>query len=145
MADTKHAVAPVEGDGVSYSGIVWFVVILAVTTIVCQVLMWVLLKAMQHQSPDAATLASPMAVATPRQAEGGRVYPDMVAIGNQKGPAPALLVREPENMATFRAHEDEALKTYGWVDKNAGTIRIPIDKAKELLLSRGLPVRGAAK
>ena len=36
------------------------------------------------------------------------------------------------------------LTTYGWVDKNAGTVRIPIDRAKELLLERGLPVRGHA-
>ena len=33
MADTKHAPAdiPVEGDGVSYRGIVWFIVVLAAT------------------------------------------------------------------------------------------------------------------
>ena len=83
--DTKsaHGKLPnVEGDGISYSGIVWFVVILTVTTLVCQILMWVLLRAMQHQAPDAAMMASPMAPATvERQAPVGRVYPDMVAIG----------------------------------------------------------------
>ncbi len=31
---------PVEGDGVGYSGIAWFVVILAVTTVFCQALVW---------------------------------------------------------------------------------------------------------
>ena len=54
MADTSHAPAhvqtpPTEGDGVSYSGIVWFVVILVVTTLVCQLLMWVLLRAMRRE------------------------------------------------------------------------------------------------
>ena len=42
MADTNHhahgSAIPVEGDGVSYSGIVWFVVILTVTTLFCQAL-----------------------------------------------------------------------------------------------------------
>ncbi len=42
MADTKHVhgAAPIEGDGVSYSGIVWFVVILTVTTVACQLIVW---------------------------------------------------------------------------------------------------------
>jgi hypothetical protein len=146
MADTKPhhaAVAPVEGDGISYSGIVWFVVILVVTTLVCQLLMWVLLRAMQSQAPDAATLASPLAaVAADRAENTGRVYPDMVGIGQPNGPAPQLLVQEPVNLQTQRAREHEALTTYGWVDKNTGAVRIPIERAKDLLLERGLPVRG---
>jgi hypothetical protein len=37
------------------------------------------------------------------------------------------------------------LTTYGYTDKNAGTYRIPIDRAKDLLLERNLlPVRGQA-
>ena len=43
MADTNpHSVhaAPVEGDGVSYSGIVWFVVILTVTVLFCELVVW---------------------------------------------------------------------------------------------------------
>jgi hypothetical protein len=145
--DTNPAhgkIAPVEGDGISYSGIVWFVVILTVTTLVCQLLMWVLLRAMQNQAPDAATMAATMAPpVAERQAPAGRVYPDMVAIGTPNGPAPQLLVREPVNLDALRAYEHETLTTYGVTDKNAGTYRIPIDRAKDLLLERGLPVRGS--
>jgi hypothetical protein len=71
------------------------------------------------------------------------VYPDMVSIGNASGPAPKLLVREPQNLGALRAHENEVLTTYGWVDQNAGTLRIPIERAKELLIQRGLPVVGS--
>jgi hypothetical protein len=35
------------------------------------------------------------------------------------------------------------LTTYGWMDQNAGVVRLPIERAKELILERGLPVRGA--
>lgn len=147
MADTKptHGTqTPVEGDGISYSGIVWFVVILTVTTLVCQLLMWILLNAMKSQAPDAAMAPSPLApVVTERAAPEGRVYPDMVAIGQPNGPAPSLLVREPVNLETLRAAEHESLTTYGWTDKNAGTYRIPIERAKELLMERGVPVRGS--
>ncbi len=66
----------------------------------------------------------------------------MVAIGQPNGPAPQLLVKEPANLELFRAREQEALTTYGWADKAAGTYRIPIERAKDLLIERGLPVRG---
>jgi hypothetical protein len=144
MADTKHAPAPVEGDGVSYSGIVWFVVILAGTTIVCQVLMIVLLNAMMSQAPDRATMASPLQpAASAREQETGRIYPGMISIGRDNGPAPRLLVHEPQNLDAFRKHETEVLTTYGWVDRNTGAIRMPIDRAKDLLLERGLATRAA--
>jgi len=143
MADTKHSQIPVEGDGVSYRGIFWFVVILTLVTVTCQVLIWVLLRAMQHQTPDVATQAAPLAdTVTDRKGHEGRVYPDMVAIGNTHTPAPKLLVLEPQNLDTFRAHENEMLTTYGIADKDTGAYRIPIDKAKDLVIARGLPVRG---
>jgi hypothetical protein len=54
-------------------------------------------------------------------------------------------VREPVNLETLRTREHEELTTYGYEDKNAGTYRIPVDRAKELVLERKvLPVRGQA-
>jgi len=152
MADTRkiHVAPPVEGDGVSYSGIVWFVVILVVTTVVCQLLMVVMFKAMGHEKAKSDVAAPPAPLAhtinnAERSAPEGRVYPDMVAIGQTNGPAPALLVREPVNLDTLRAREHEALTTYGYADKNAGTYRIPIERAKELVLERNvLAARGTA-
>ena len=41
--------------------------------------------------------------------------------------------------------EDEVLDSYGWVDKNAGVVRIPIDEAMKLTLERGLPRDGAGE
>jgi hypothetical protein len=42
-----------------------------------------------------------------------------------------------------RADWDEHLNSYGWLDKNAGVVHIPIERAMELTLQRGLPVRTA--
>jgi hypothetical protein len=47
-------------------------------------------------------------------------------------------------LENLRKDEDEKLSTYGWVDKNAGRVRIPIDRAMDLVVQRGLPVRAAA-
>ena len=40
------------------------------------------------------------------------------------------------DMQAMRAREDAVLKTYGWVDKERGMVRIPIDEAKELLAAK---------
>lgn len=144
--DTSHhaAPAPVEGDGISYSGLIWFMVVIAITTIGCQLLMWVLLRAFQYQADASPVPTAPLATAvTERQAPVGRVYPDMHSIGLTNGPQPRLLVDEPANLAELRKHEHAMLTTYGWVDQGAGVVRLPIDRAKELVLERGLPVRGA--
>lgn len=61
--------------------------------------------------------------------------------------APAL-ARTPTPQATpdealrqLRATEDATLMTYGWVDRQNGIVHVPIDRAMELLLQRGLPTR----
>jgi hypothetical protein len=42
-------------------------------------------------------------------------------------------------MWEMRRAEDTRLQTYGWVDRSAGLVRIPIDQASQLLLEQGLP------
>jgi hypothetical protein len=37
-----------------------------------------------------------------------------------------------ENLKTLREEADKALTTYGWIDKNKGVARIPIERAMEL-------------
>jgi len=37
--------------------------------------------------------------------------------------------------------EEQKLASYDWVDQKAGTLRIPIDRAMDLVAQRGLPVR----
>ena len=44
----------------------------------------------------------------------------------------------------FRMQEEQTLNSYGWVDQQAGVVRIPIDRAMELLAQRGLPTRPQA-
>jgi hypothetical protein len=43
--------------------------------------------------------------------------------------------------ADLHAREDLLLDNYSWVDRSKGTIRIPIDRAMELIAQRGLPVQ----
>ena len=54
---------------------------------------------------------------------------------------PKLQANPNIDLKEFRAREDAELNGYGWVDQRAGTVRIPIERAMDLLLQRGLPVR----
>jgi len=56
-------------------------------------------------------------------------------------PAPRLQVNPTLELHDLRAREEHILNSYAWVDKQAGTVRIPIDKAMDLLAQRGLATR----
>lgn len=61
-----------------------------------------------------------------------------------KFPQPRLETDEPREITAFRTQEEQTLHSYGWVDQSAGVVRIPIDRAMELLAQRGLPTRPQA-
>jgi hypothetical protein len=56
-------------------------------------------------------------------------------------PPPRIEVQPAKELRDLRSYEEHILSTYGWVDKNAGIVRIPISRAMELQLERGFPVR----
>lgn len=60
-------------------------------------------------------------------------------------PAPRLEIKPGSNLTELRAAEDANLNSYGWEDRKTGTVRIPIDRAVELILERGLPDVGAGQ
>jgi hypothetical protein len=59
----------------------------------------------------------------------------------QNFPAPQLETNERDQLDQVRINEEDTLSTYGWIDQKAGTVRIPIDRAMDLIAERGLPVR----
>lgn len=60
-------------------------------------------------------------------------------------PGPRLQADPDLDMQELRAQEKKLLEQPGWVDPRAGTVRIPIDLAMEVLVRKGLPaVAGAA-
>ena len=47
------------------------------------------------------------------------------------------------DMEDMRAAEEQALRNPGWIDRQKGLVRLPIEVAKRLVLERGLPVSSA--
>ena len=57
-------------------------------------------------------------------------------------PPPRLQTSPTSDLQQLLEAENAKLNSYGWIDKSAGVIRIPIDRAMDLLAQRGLPARG---
>jgi hypothetical protein len=72
---------------------------------------------------------------------GAPEYPLAIGLENRQPPEPRLQTNPRDDLRALRAHEDELLNNYGWVDKPAGIVRIPIEEAMKITAQRGLPVR----
>jgi len=52
---------------------------------------------------------------------------------------PRLQTDAVEDLRQLQANEDAMLSGYAWVDRKKGLVRIPIDRAIDLITQRGLP------
>jgi hypothetical protein len=50
---------------------------------------------------------------------------------------PRLQVSSPADLETFRQRQESDLHSYGWVNRTSGVVRIPIERAMELLVEKG--------
>ena len=57
--------------------------------------------------------------------------------GEKEPPAPRLQSDPRGDLAALRARETAQLEGYGWVDKQAGRVHIPVDRAMELVAEDG--------
>src|SRR5690242_9207566 len=115
-----------EETDINVRAIITFVVVLTIVSLAIQVAMYGLFglfnKIEDKTQPQTSPLARPAA-----------------EVGDF--PAPSLQTTPWTDLRKLRASENEFLHSYGWVDESAGIGRIPIDRAKALLLQKGLPVR----
>jgi hypothetical protein len=56
-------------------------------------------------------------------------------------PGPRLQAAPPTELAELKESELRRLNGYGWVDRAAGIAHIPIDRAIDIVASKGLPAR----
>jgi hypothetical protein len=73
-----------------------------------------------------------------------KAYSDLAHAGVRRPAAPQLEETPALDLQRERAAEDQILNSYGWVDKQQGIVRIPIDQAIDLLARKGLPSRTEA-
>lgn len=71
------------------------------------------------------------------QASEAAVHP--LHVGPELPPEPRLQAYPARDIAEHRAAVEQLSTTYGWVDRSAGVVRLPLERALELTLERGLP------
>lgn len=54
---------------------------------------------------------------------------------------PQLQVNPREDWLKFHEEQVQSLETYAWENRSAGTVRVPIERAMDLLVQKGLPVQ----
>lgn len=123
MAEAR---AGYEKRDVSVRGIAWFAVAMVIAAIVMHIGLWLFelgLNRIYPQGPAASRIGRP------------RVEP----------PPPRLQSSPAADLRELRAAEEAVLNSYGWINREAGVIRIPIERAMELTSERGLPSRQTQK
>jgi hypothetical protein len=56
-------------------------------------------------------------------------------------PSPRLQVQPHLELEDYCEGQEQEVNSYGWVNQQSGVVRIPVDRAMDLILTRGLPAR----
>ena len=118
-----------EESDVNVSAIIRYGIGLLVIAALAHVFLWWLQGTYSRQSQRAQT----------------QVYPLAAGQQNRLPPSPRFQQNPQQELQDLRARQKALLEGYGWVSKDAGIARIPIEDAMKMVVERGVPVREAAK
>lgn len=120
---------PSDVNDVNVWGILGLGAALIVAAVIIHLAMWVLFEYFEAREAQRVVPVYPLAAT-----EDTRVPPE-----------PRLQTNPRQDLRDLLVQEDEILSSYGWVDRNTGVVRIPIDEAMKLTVQRGLPTRQESK
>ena len=123
-----------EREDLSPGGVMYFMVGLVVVVIAIYVIVDGMYHFLDRYEQTHQAAMSPMVKPIP---DTRAVSPDDA----QSFPQPRLETSERTQLTDYIEKQDQKLLTYDWIDKHSGTVRIPIDRAMDLIAERGLPVR----
>jgi hypothetical protein len=143
--DEIDASAGYEQQDIRVTGIVVFLTALAtfvvVTAVLCYGIGKVINAHMNKEDGPTSKWATTVDVRDLGNLPTSPALQNKMAQLTQQFPTPRLQTDDGnQEIADLHAREDLLLNNYSWVDRSQGKIRIPIDKAIELLAQRGLPV-----
>lgn len=116
-----------EANNLVVRGLIVFAVVLVSVGIVVELSLVFVMKDFSREETTQKALAPPL-----------------LADKSATFPAPRLQPEPPVDLIHLKKTELERLNGYGWIDRDAGIAHIPIDRAIEIVASRGLPTSGAA-
>ena len=132
--DVSHihtpGVAHEESD-VKVGSVAWFTAGLAVLVLLTGLLMWGMFRLFART--EERKEPPPTSLTQEKKPESGNP--------EEMFPEPRLQRTPLQDLERYRDEEKGKLKEYGWVDQNAGIVRIPVEEAKKKLVKQGLPFR----
>ena len=131
-----------ERQDIGVAPIVYFLLALVVAGLMVFFIVDGIYGYLEKRSNAEQTPVSPLVSNAP--ADTRKLSADYKDYLKQNFPAPQLEIDERGQLDKIRIDEAQTLSTYDWVDQKAGTVRIPIDRAMDLIAQRGLPVRTQA-
>jgi hypothetical protein len=125
MPDLSNPENRFERGDVNFLAIGKFAIGLIITTIFCIGLVLGMFQYLLHREGGvpASRIESP--------AQDARQLP----------PEPRLEQTPALDLMEMRGAEDQVLTHYAWLDQANGIVRLPIDRAMDLIVQRGLPAR----
>ncbi len=148
MTNDLHPVKPPANGGyerqdIGVSGVLYFLLGLAVAGLFVYFVVNGIYSYLEKKSEANQAPVSPLVTNAPTDTR--KLSSDYKDYLQQNFPSPQLEIDERGQLDKIRTDEAETLSTYDWVDQKAGTVRIPIDRAMDLIAQRGLPVHGQYK
>ena len=128
-----------ERRDIGIAGVLYFLAGLAFCVLLVYLIAGAFYSYMEKRSDLEQAPVSPLVTNAP--ADTRKLSTDYKDYLKQNFPSPQLEVDERGQLDKIRIDEAETLSRYDWVDQKAGTVRIPIDRAMDLIVQRGLPVR----
>lgn len=143
MTNDLHPVKPPANGGyehqdIGVSGVLYFLLGLALSGLFVYFVVNGIYSFLEKHSEANQTPVSPLVTNAPTDTR--KLPSDYKDYLQQNFPSPQLEIDERSQLDKIRNGEAETLSTYDWVDQKAGTVRIPIDRAMDLIAQRGLPV-----
>jgi hypothetical protein len=125
-----------EHQDLQASGILYFLLGLAVITLLCILGLRGVFAVLDRHEKALEPPVNPLVTNVP--ADTRHIAPEYP---QNAFPNPKLEEDERGQLNGILLNEDKTLYSYGWADEQAGTVHIPIERAMELIVQRGLPVR----
>jgi hypothetical protein len=138
-----------EQSDVRVTGIVVFLTSLLIFVAVCGVLTWGMGKLinarMNREDGPNTKWTSEVNIRELGNLPNNPAMQQKVAELTKSFPTPRVQTDDGnQDLADLHEREDLLLDNYSWVDRSQGKVRIPIERAMELIAQRGLPVAPAA-
>lgn len=135
-----------EREDLSTRGVFVFMIGLAIVGLVIYFIIVGMYSFLDKYERAQTTTASPLvsnADGIQRYIPYDPAHGDSVTKDFKENSAPMLENDERGQFKDFLLNQEDQLNSYGWVDQQTGVAHIPIRRAMDLIVERGLPVRPA--